>query len=188
MRSGCVLRSQPATRAEPPLGGMSVASIRRVVVLPAPLGPRNPKISPDRTVRSTPATASTLRLRVLKTRLRPWVSMTASIRSPDFTVISRDEGVVARRGVLRDLRPQLCRLQRRWDRGPARHHVATRLREEPRRRCHLAHAFLPITTEGPRLRRRGLRRRQSRVRNARGLRPPALTSSLASHGGARGSG
>ena len=33
----------------------SVASMRSVVVLPAPLGPRKPKISPSATVRSTPA-------------------------------------------------------------------------------------------------------------------------------------
>ena len=34
------------TRASPLVGGRSVARIRRVVVLPAPLGPRKPKIDP----------------------------------------------------------------------------------------------------------------------------------------------
>src|SRR6202022_2616006 len=97
---------------------MRGASMRRVVVLPAPLGPRNPKISPDRTVRSTPATASTTRFRVLNTRLRPCVSIEASIASPDSTDIRRGNGVAAWCRLLRDLRPQLCRLQRpsqdRW--------------------------------------------------------------------------
>src|SRR2546428_13435693 len=51
--------------------------MRSVVVLPAPLGPRNPKISPVGTVRSTPATASTTCLRVLKTRRSPCVSIAA---------------------------------------------------------------------------------------------------------------
>jgi ABC-2 type transport system ATP-binding protein len=36
----------------------SVASIRSIVVLPAPFGPTSPKISPASTVRSTPPTAS----------------------------------------------------------------------------------------------------------------------------------
>ena len=34
--------SCPATRARPPVGRKSVASMRTVVLLPAPLGPRNP--------------------------------------------------------------------------------------------------------------------------------------------------
>ena len=39
---------------------VNVVNIRTVVDLPAPLGPRNPKISPRRTSRSTPRTASTV--------------------------------------------------------------------------------------------------------------------------------
>src|SRR2546421_2414197 len=39
----------PATCARPALGARRVASTRTVVVLPAPLGPRNPKISPAST-------------------------------------------------------------------------------------------------------------------------------------------
>jgi hypothetical protein len=46
--------------------------------LPAPFGPRNPKISLDLTVRSTPATASTVRLRDLNERLKPRVWITSS--------------------------------------------------------------------------------------------------------------
>src|SRR6266436_3491958 len=78
IRPGWVASSHPATRAVPPLGGSRVASIRNVVVLPAPFGPRNPKISPRRTLRSTPATASTCRLPDLKTRRKPWVSIAGS--------------------------------------------------------------------------------------------------------------
>src|SRR6185312_6399443 len=72
-------RSKPATLAVPPLGGSRVASIRSVVVLPAPFGPRKPKISPVCTSMSTPTTASTVRLRALKIRRSPWVSIAASM-------------------------------------------------------------------------------------------------------------
>src|SRR5262245_56743925 len=49
--------------------------MRSVVVLPAPLGPRKPKISPAFTCRSTPATASTGPVRILNVRLRSVVSI-----------------------------------------------------------------------------------------------------------------
>src|ERR1700751_6098844 len=86
MAAGWDASSQPATRAVPPLGGNSVASMRSVVVLPAPLGPRKPNISPARTRRSTPSTTTTSRCRDLKTRRRPRVSITAS------ATIRRDSG------------------------------------------------------------------------------------------------
>ena len=40
--SDCVTTSKPATVAEPSVGFSSVVSMRSVVVLPAPFGPRNP--------------------------------------------------------------------------------------------------------------------------------------------------
>ena len=40
------LRAKPATVAEPELGAIRVPSMRTVVVLPAPFGPRNPNTSP----------------------------------------------------------------------------------------------------------------------------------------------
>src|SRR5262245_58401027 len=43
--------------ARPPSIGSSVASMDRVVVLPAPFGPSTPKTSPRRTSRSIPSTA-----------------------------------------------------------------------------------------------------------------------------------
>ena len=43
---GCATTSIPAIHAEPPEGITRVVSMPTVVVLPAPLGPRSPKISP----------------------------------------------------------------------------------------------------------------------------------------------
>ena len=53
--------------------------MRRVVVLPAPLGPRNPKIEPASTRRSTPATASTTSSFLPKVRRSASVTMTGSL-------------------------------------------------------------------------------------------------------------
>ena len=49
--------SWPSTLAEPSSGASRVPSMRMVVVLPAPLGPRKPWTTPLRTARSTPSTA-----------------------------------------------------------------------------------------------------------------------------------
>src|SRR5215472_1883286 len=73
--TGSPSRSQPATVAVPAVGRSSVVSIRSVVVLPAPLGPRKPTISPPPTVRSTPRTASTFRFRAVNVRARPCASI-----------------------------------------------------------------------------------------------------------------
>src|SRR5437763_9130861 len=51
--------SWPATCATPEVGLASVQSMLIVVVLPAPLGPRNPNTSPVATSNSTPRTAWT---------------------------------------------------------------------------------------------------------------------------------
>src|SRR5262245_20413191 len=47
----------PPTYAPPLVGITRVVSMPAVVVLPAPLGPSRPKISPPRTDRSKPSTA-----------------------------------------------------------------------------------------------------------------------------------
>ena len=47
----------PATTAEPAVGAISVPSVRTVVVLPAPFGPRNPNTSPHPTLNETSARA-----------------------------------------------------------------------------------------------------------------------------------
>ena len=57
--SGSFRMSWPFRDAVPWLGVMTVASIRSVVVLPAPFGPSRPKISPARTSNETRSTAWT---------------------------------------------------------------------------------------------------------------------------------
>src|SRR5215831_4345665 len=47
-------------RADPDVGGRKPVSTRMAVVLPAPLGPRNPTISPSRTEKVTSATATSV--------------------------------------------------------------------------------------------------------------------------------
>ena len=47
----------PATTAEPAVGAINVPSVRTVVVLPAPLGPRKPNTSPHPTLNETSARA-----------------------------------------------------------------------------------------------------------------------------------
>ena len=78
-RAGSRSRSAPATVAVPAVGRSSVVSMRSVVVLPAPFGPRKPTISPSPTVRSTPRTASTVRLRLLNVRASPRASIIAIV-------------------------------------------------------------------------------------------------------------
>src|SRR6516165_5283076 len=55
--SDCVATSKPCTVARPDVGARSPQRMRIVVDLPAPLGPRNPKISPGATSRETRSTA-----------------------------------------------------------------------------------------------------------------------------------
>src|SRR5438045_94496 len=57
--SGSSSGSRPAMRSAPALGGKTPARIRIVVVLPAPLGPRKPTISPAATSKEMPRSAST---------------------------------------------------------------------------------------------------------------------------------
>ena len=49
----CSKTSNPPTVAVPDVAGMNPVSMRIVVVLPAPFGPRNPRISPLFTVNDT---------------------------------------------------------------------------------------------------------------------------------------
>jgi hypothetical protein len=57
--SRCRTTSYPATRAPPEVGFARVHRILIVVDLPAPLGPRKPKVSPGWTSKLMPRTAST---------------------------------------------------------------------------------------------------------------------------------
>ncbi len=54
---GCSKTSKPATVAFPEVGGKKHVSMRMVVVLPAPLGPRNPTIWPLETEKEMWSTA-----------------------------------------------------------------------------------------------------------------------------------
>src|ERR1051325_809081 len=56
---GCVVGSRPSSSSEPLVGRSRVVSILMVVVLPAPFGPRNAKISPARTSNDASLTAVT---------------------------------------------------------------------------------------------------------------------------------
>ena len=55
--AGSLAMSCPPMVALPPLGVRSVQSMEIVVVLPAPLGPRKPKISASPTSKEMPSTA-----------------------------------------------------------------------------------------------------------------------------------
>src|SRR5258708_37163236 len=59
-RSDWLTISAPPMRAVPLVGFKMVASSRRVVVFPAPFGPRRPKISPLFTSKVTPSRACTV--------------------------------------------------------------------------------------------------------------------------------
>ena len=85
----------------------------------------------------------------------------------DLNDPSRRAHVVAARGHLPGLRPQLRRQRRRRDRRPARHHLAAALPARPRRRRALAHAVLHLAAARPRVRRRRLLRRRPAVRHPR---------------------
>jgi hypothetical protein len=68
--------SRPCTEAEPSLGTLSPPSRRIIVVLPAPLGPSSPKISPLGISRSTWSTATTSSNRFVSPRRRIAASVT----------------------------------------------------------------------------------------------------------------
>src|SRR5215210_9284172 len=56
-RTASRMTSIPFTTTDPLVGSDRPDTIRMVVVLPAPFGPRNPKISPAAAVRLRPSTA-----------------------------------------------------------------------------------------------------------------------------------
>src|SRR5271170_3970074 len=62
----CSKTSNPAMEARPEVAGMKLERMRMVVLLPAPLGPRNPTISPLPTSKLMLLTAVTPAYRLLK--------------------------------------------------------------------------------------------------------------------------
>src|SRR5882757_2019277 len=75
---------RPATSARPALGARRVASTRTVVVLPAPLGPRNPKISPASTSKERSSKAT----REPKRFVSPSATMTGRFAMLTSTLIA----------------------------------------------------------------------------------------------------
>jgi len=71
--SGSVSMSWPFTVAVPLVGLNNVDSMLSVVVLPAPLGPRNPRISPSSTLKLIPSTALTSLSKILVSALTSMV-------------------------------------------------------------------------------------------------------------------
>src|ERR1043166_21956 len=74
-RSESVRTFSPSTVASPPLSGSKPVSILITVVLPLPLGPRKPKISPLATSKLTPFTA----VNFPKLRTSPRAEMAGSV-------------------------------------------------------------------------------------------------------------
>src|SRR5258706_14791208 len=85
--SGSWTTSIPATRAVPDVGWRRPQRIRTVVVFPEPLGPRIPKISPDRISKETSSTAVIFANR----RTMEWTSTTGS--GPPGSVLGKDSGI-----------------------------------------------------------------------------------------------
>src|SRR5262249_49307870 len=81
----------------PAVGRSSVVSIWIVVVLPAPLGPRKAKISPERTWNETPSTARTSPkvLTRFSTWIMGWTALLAGSADGNAARERRVEGVEA---------------------------------------------------------------------------------------------
>src|ERR1035437_7959404 len=126
-----VVMEKPATRASPEEGGDGLVTILIVVVVPAPLEPRNPKTSPAVTERVTASTA----VNVPKRRVRVWISRTASLmKKPVYGVNGRNCGsaILLRHGtnLLAVIPPDSL--------SPARvHELRRRCHRVRRRRCHV---------------------------------------------------
>src|SRR4051795_13715389 len=89
----------PSIKASPEVGRRTPASMRRVVVLPAPSGPTRPNSSPRPTSKLNPATAvSSPNLRVRPSvRRRGWaIASTLPPRQPD---VGRQAGLELVAGV-----------------------------------------------------------------------------------------
>src|SRR5579864_8263918 len=116
--------SKPKTDARPESGETRPTSTRMVVVLPAPLGPSRPKISPGLTSKLTPSSARTS----LNLRDRAETSMASGAAA---LLIGISPGVAARQvnqrfQVSRQVLLLLCShvLYRQGDRAPAEDFVS----------------------------------------------------------------
>src|SRR3954451_5243161 len=92
----------PSIEASPEVGRSTPASMRRVVVLPAPSGPTRPNSSPRPTSKLTPATAvrsPNLRVSPSTRRRRSATGSTLDLGQPD---VGRQAGLKLVSGVLED--------------------------------------------------------------------------------------
>ena len=80
--TGWSTTSAPQMRAVPALGGMKPASIRMVVDLPAPLGPRKPSTSPRATVKDTSSTAVKPEKRLVRRSISISAAKAYPLRNP----------------------------------------------------------------------------------------------------------
>src|ERR1700675_1444038 len=87
--------SNPLTDALPEVGSSNPHRMRMVVDLPAPLGPRKPKISPRRTARVTWSTAVNVPKRLTKSRISTALSVSIC---GSGAAHQRDEDVLEGRG------------------------------------------------------------------------------------------
>jgi hypothetical protein len=76
----------PLTVTEPLVGSDRPATMRMVVVLPAPFGPRNPKIAPAAAVRLSPSTA----VKSPYLFVRSWISIIPDERVSSAPATFRD--------------------------------------------------------------------------------------------------
>src|SRR5690242_2221864 len=97
--------------AVPAVGRTRFSSMRRVVVLPAPLGPRNPVTRPGRASNDRPSTART----VLYTLVSPFTRMPSSAMGfAPFVTLARRLGARACRAPSRTPAPHLSALTSGW--------------------------------------------------------------------------
>src|SRR6202166_4131173 len=95
--SGCGATSKPPTVARPEVGRSSPQRMRIVVDLPAPLGPRNPKISPRFTSSETRSTAVKSPKRFTRFSIRTAGPVVSGGTSSLLLAHQRDEYVFKRR-------------------------------------------------------------------------------------------
>src|SRR5579863_5124721 len=95
--SDCVATSKPATVAVPEVGPINPQRIRIVVDFPAPLGPRNPKISPCRISIDTRSTATKSPKRLVNSTIRTAGVFCSGCTRRLFLPDQRDEHVFERR-------------------------------------------------------------------------------------------
>src|SRR5690349_12905381 len=109
MRAACVRRLKPRQVPSPASGVSNPHSMRMVVVLPLPLGPRNPKICPRSTLKAKSST--TMRLPKL-------------LRNPRTSMAGSGLGVISMRFGLRlgDDRLPGMQTRRRVEVGPGLDH------------------------------------------------------------------